>query len=422
MNNFAIAISIGLQYGVPLEEFVDAFTFTRFEPAGLVIGNDSIKNATSVLDYIFRELAVSYLGRHDLAHVVPSHDDDLGGGIAEGDRTKRRETPELAQISRVTSSGFVRGQLNQFVVVRGSAAHKVDTHAEHAHAHEYEHEFAHDTPIDIGANFAEVAALVQQAAMLQEKLAEEQRLTLLQRNFVSMASHEFRTPLGIIDGHAQRMISMRDRLTADELVERARKVRNAVRRMTQLIANLISSSRLIDGRIGFNYHPTQVDLMAIVREACHLQRELTPDAPLLDCLEKEPLMVYGDASLLSQVLGNLMSNAVKYSPNGAPIRITSSQDGAHVAVVIEDRGIGIPDTDRERVFERYYRGSNTSGIVGSGVGLYLVKTIIDLHQGSIMLDSRENEGSRFTLRLPARSLERPESTRVPRQPELTSAG
>ena len=72
MNNFAIAISIGLQYGVPLEEFVDAFTFTRFEPAGLVIGNDSIKNATSVLDYIFRELAVSYLGRHDLAHVVPS--------------------------------------------------------------------------------------------------------------------------------------------------------------------------------------------------------------------------------------------------------------------------------------------------------------------------------------------------------------
>jgi len=265
-------------------------------------------------------------------------------------------------------------------------------------------------------------ALAQQAAMLQEKLEEEQRLTLLQRNFVSMASHEFRTPLGIIDGHAQRMISMRDRLTADELAERARKVRNAVRRMTQLIANLIGSSRLIDGRIGFNYHPTQVDLTAIVREACHLQRELTPDAQLLDCLEKQPLMVYGDASLLSQVLGNLVSNAVKYSPNGAPVRITSSQDGAHVAVVIEDRGIGIPDTDRDRVFERYYRGCNTSGIVGSGVGLYLVKTIIDLHQGSIMLDSRENEGSRFTLRLPASPMDWQEPVRVPRQLELTSVG
>ena len=72
MNNYAIAISIGLQYGVPLEEYVDAFTFTRFEPAGLVQGNDAIKNATSILDYVFRELAVSYLGRDDLAHVPPA--------------------------------------------------------------------------------------------------------------------------------------------------------------------------------------------------------------------------------------------------------------------------------------------------------------------------------------------------------------
>ena len=72
MNNFAIAISVGLQYGVPLEEFVEAFTFTRFEPAGMVQGNDSIKNATSILDYIFRELAVTYLDRTDLAHVKPT--------------------------------------------------------------------------------------------------------------------------------------------------------------------------------------------------------------------------------------------------------------------------------------------------------------------------------------------------------------
>src|SRR5919112_600923 len=71
MNNFAIAISLGLQYGVPLEEYVEAFTFTRFEPAGMVAGNEAIKNATSILDYIFRELAVSYLARHDLAHVQP---------------------------------------------------------------------------------------------------------------------------------------------------------------------------------------------------------------------------------------------------------------------------------------------------------------------------------------------------------------
>ncbi|MCH8858475.1 MAG: vitamin B12-dependent ribonucleotide reductase, partial [Proteobacteria bacterium] len=134
MNNFAIAISIGLQYGVPLEEFVDAFTFTRFEPAGLVIGNDSIKNATSVLDYIFREMAVSYLGRHDLAHVPPISDEDLGGSEIGA---KPGTAPDPAQIiSRVTSTGFVRGQLARLVVVHSNAVRKIDAHAEEAHLHE----------------------------------------------------------------------------------------------------------------------------------------------------------------------------------------------------------------------------------------------------------------------------------------------
>ena len=86
MNNFAIAISLGLQYGVPLEEYVEAFTFTRFEPAGFVSGNERIKNATSILDYVFRELAISYLGRTDLGHVDPSEigHDVLGSGESEG--------------------------------------------------------------------------------------------------------------------------------------------------------------------------------------------------------------------------------------------------------------------------------------------------------------------------------------------------
>jgi len=134
MNNFAIAISIGLQYGVPLEEFVEAFTFPRFEPAGLVIGNDSIKNATSVLDYIFRELAVSYLGRNDLAHVIPSGDQDLGGGVAEGQRSDG--TKEVAQVmSRVASAGYVRGQFSRFGVVRGGAAVKMEFDHDHDHDH-----------------------------------------------------------------------------------------------------------------------------------------------------------------------------------------------------------------------------------------------------------------------------------------------
>jgi len=260
-------------------------------------------------------------------------------------------------------------------------------------------------------------ALAQQAATLKEKLAEEQRLTLLQRNFVSMASHEFRTPLAIIDGHAQRLITMRDRLSALELAERARKVRSTVRRMTQLIDNLIGSARLIDGGIDLNYHPTQVDLTELIREVCDLQQELTLDARILapeQSAGAQQLAVFGDASLLSQMFGNLLSNAVKYSPEGGLIRVTAVREGAHIVITIEDHGIGIPEMDRQRVFERYYRGSNTSGIVGSGVGLSLVSTIVGLHKGSIALHSREGEGSQFILCLPHNSIE--EFSPVQQQP------
>ena len=242
--------------------------------------------------------------------------------------------------------------------------------------------------------------LATQAALLQQKLAEEQRLTLLQRNFVAMASHEFRTPLAIIDGHTQRLISMRDRLTTEELAERARKIRSMVRRMTQLIDNLIGSARLVDARIDLYYHPAPVDLTSLVREICQLQRELTPDARIREQIQAQPLLVRGDASLLSQLFSNLVSNAVKYSPDSGLIRVIAAREGTQIAVVVEDHGIGIPEADRERVFERYYRGSNTSGIGGSGVGLSLVKTMVDLHKGTIALDTREGEGSRFTIRFP----------------------
>jgi len=124
MNNFAIAVSVGLQYGVPLEEFVEAFTFTRFEPAGMVQGNDSIKNATSILDYIFRELAVSYLDRTDLAHVKPTGAafDDLGRGEVEGKRnisevsdTAASKSVEL--LKSISSTGYLRKRLPQELVV-----------------------------------------------------------------------------------------------------------------------------------------------------------------------------------------------------------------------------------------------------------------------------------------------------------------
>jgi len=163
MNNFAIAISIALQYGVPLEEFVDAFTFTRFEPAGMVQGNDSIKNATSVLDYLFRELAVSYLGRTDLAHVIPHDDQDLGGGVAEGQRAANKDAVQM--VNRTTSVGYVRANFHHIGVVRGGAAaqrvelhdHDHDLGPDHTHAYDDEHDHIAAGAVDL----SEIASSVE---------------------------------------------------------------------------------------------------------------------------------------------------------------------------------------------------------------------------------------------------------------------
>lgn len=124
MNNFAIAISLGLQYGVPLEEYVEAFTFTRFEPAGFVQGNPTIKNATSILDYVFRELAISYLGRTDLAHVDPCEIgfDVLGKGEDES-KAPDGEALAPAPAPQVVSTGFVRGNRDRFMLIQGGGSY-----------------------------------------------------------------------------------------------------------------------------------------------------------------------------------------------------------------------------------------------------------------------------------------------------------
>src|SRR4051794_21790287 len=133
MNNFAIAISIGLQYGVPLEEYVEAFTFTRFEPNGIVEGNDVIKMATSILDYIFRELAVSYLGRNDLAHVKPDDLDFDAMRTGERETAAARENEKsdrgLEVVKKIASSGFVRSNLVLFRNVGNTAL----AHDHHQH-------------------------------------------------------------------------------------------------------------------------------------------------------------------------------------------------------------------------------------------------------------------------------------------------
>jgi signal transduction histidine kinase len=255
-----------------------------------------------------------------------------------------------------------------------------------------------------GDEIAEMAQAVeifrQNAVALTEKLAQEQRLAELQRNVVAMASHEFRTPLTIIDGHAQRLINRRDKSNAAEVDERAGKIRQAVARMTGVIGSLIESARLIDApEADF----ALFDLAELLAEACQFHRDMASHARIVEQISG-PLMMNGDSKLMFQLFSNLLSNATKYSSEDGTVRIEAERRCDELAVRIADQGVGIPAEDRDRVFERYFRGSNVAGTVGTGIGLHLVRIILDLHGGEIAVESREGEGTLFTVSLPGAAL------------------
>jgi ribonucleoside-diphosphate reductase alpha chain len=173
MNNFAIAISIGLQYGVPLEEYVEAFTFTRFEPNGIVEGNDVIKMATSILDYIFRELAVSYLGRNDLAHVKPDDldFDAMGSGERETAARGAEKTERSLDVKKITSTGYIRA--SNLVLLRNVG----NTALAHDHDHDHHHEPVvmerNGAPASAGVTIAvEAAVSAAESAIVGQTVAK----------------------------------------------------------------------------------------------------------------------------------------------------------------------------------------------------------------------------------------------------------
>jgi two-component system, OmpR family, sensor kinase len=242
--------------------------------------------------------------------------------------------------------------------------------------------------------------LTQQATMLEEKLEQEKRLTTLQRNFVSMVSHEFRTPLTIIDGHAQRLIKLKESVRAEDIEERARKMRGAVLRMTRVMESLLLSAQLFEGQPNLYVHAKAIDPAKLLHDVCHLYREIAPGAFIFESFRKLPAQITGDLHLLFQAFGNLLSNALKYSPSGSEVLVCAEKQGEMLRVSVKDKGVGIPPEDMPRLFERYYRGNNVRDITGTGIGLYLVKMVVELHHGQVSVASKLGVGSEFVILLP----------------------
>ncbi|MEM9625639.1 MAG: PAS domain-containing sensor histidine kinase [Pseudomonadota bacterium] len=235
---------------------------------------------------------------------------------------------------------------------------------------------------------------------LEAELVKEREINGLQRQFVSMVSHEFRTPLAIIDGSAQRLVRKLDKLTPENTGETLQKIRRSVARLTELMESVLNAARLEEGRITFA--PEICVLSEIVEEICDSYAEVYPGHDV--CLDTEHLStpVTADPKLIRQVVSNLTSNAIKYSPTGTTVWIKGYEDEVKgdVVISVRDEGVGIPKSELDQLCNRFFRASTSTGVAGTGIGLHLVQHFVSLHQGRIDVDSIEGEGSTFTVRFP----------------------
>lgn len=242
------------------------------------------------------------------------------------------------------------------------------------------------------------ATVKERTRDLEESLERETRLRELYKGFVSMVSHQFRTPLSIVDSSAQRMIRRGKDMSEEEIRERAGKIRMAILRLTRLVSSTLNATKLDAGEIDFA--PRRCDLGKLIVEACDRQKETTPNRQFRIELDQLSDWVTCDPLLIDQVVANLLSNAVKYSSPPQPIEITAAVDGRWVEVKVSDRGVGFPEDERDNLFDRFFRARTALGVEGTGIGLHVARTIARMHGGDVAAFPRDGGGSTFVLRIP----------------------
>ncbi len=241
--------------------------------------------------------------------------------------------------------------------------------------------------------------LETQKHRLETALDKERELNGLQRHFVSMVSHEFRTPLAIIDGNAQRIIKRKDEIGPERLQNGIQKIRGSVVRLINLMESVLSASRLEAGTVKFQ--PEPIDLNDVIDEVCANHREVDSNHEIITDRAELPEQLCVDATLMRQVLSNLVSNAIKYTPSGTRVWVHGVMtNDEEVTISVRDEGPGIPPDELSKLFDRFFRGSSSTGIIGTGIGLHMAQAFVDLHGGRIDVASKEGEGTTFTVYLP----------------------
>ena len=268
---------------------------------------------------------------------------------------------------------------------------------------------------------AERASLAIENAKLYTEQVDARRkvedLSRLKDEFLSIASHELRTPVTSIKGYTQlakTLIRENDLATSEEYLDIAL---DQIDRMSRLILELLDVSRIETGRLEIRREP--IPWAAFVREVVH-RHPASSDRRLHLAIANTGKEVSGDRDRLEQVLGNLLENAAKYSPDGSDIYVNVEDRGDQLVTAVCDRGIGIPPDELGQVFERFHRGRQVSSTNygGLGLGLYITKQIVERHGGSIWVESKERAGTSFYFSLPVVSVTAEEE----KEPAVSQAG
>ncbi len=254
---------------------------------------------------------------------------------------------------------------------------------------------------DITERTAFETALHDQAEKLSQALANERTINEMQREFISIATHEFRTPLSVIDASAQRMTSVLARSdVAEEAGRRLESIRNNVRRITALIDSTLELSKAESE--GFSLDVQQVDLLKLCQGVVQRQNNLVAaDIVTLDTA-LDVLVIGADPQLIERVIENVVANAIKYSETELPVTLEIAADDDTATIHVRDQGVGISKDDQARIFERFFRVRSTSNLPGTGLGLYMCRKYMQMHGGDISVESEPGQGSVFTLVLPGR--------------------
>jgi len=233
---------------------------------------------------------------------------------------------------------------------------------------------------------------------LNEALAKEKELNELKTRFVSMASHEFRTPLATIQSSLSLVKKYGEMKEPEKQDKHISKIKSSIGNLTDILSDFLSVSKLEEGKV--ENVPAELDLKQFITELISELKPITQEGQTISFQHTGKVTAMLDKRLLRHILFNLISNAIKFSPAGSAVGITSEIKNSSLKITVSDKGIGIPKEDQKHLFERFFRGHNATNIQGTGLGLNIVAKYVELMDGRIYVESEENKGTVFSLEFP----------------------